>query len=279
MKSGSILLSVLAGITLSACRLGSRPSSHDLIDAENGFAELSKETNTRQAFLTYLTDSTVLFHAGAITMGGGTWQTRPADSALLFWWPTFVSISHAGDLGFTSGPWEWSPNRHSPNPASSGYYASVWQYRSDTRWKLAVDIGTSLQSPEAQPASLQIIAPASDGSMVTSGADFLAIDTAYIFQLNKDSVSFERSVLSDKARLLRPDRPPFDMPTIPSETGYRYHFEQKGGRLASSDDLGYVYGTVAIAQSAQAVSAHEGNYLRVWRREQEGWRVILDVIN
>lgn len=278
MKSRPLVLSVLVGIALSSCRLGSHPSSHDLINAENEFAELSKKTNTRNAFLTYITDSTILFHAGSITMGRNGWLTRPADSALLFWWPSFASISHAGDLGFTCGPWEYTSNRHSANPEATGYYATVWQYRPKTHWKVAVDIGTSLQHPETQPASLQVIDPEGDESMAISPADFLAVDTAYVFHLNQNGVSFERSFLSDKALLLRRDHPPFDAPAVPSEAG-RFHFEQKGGRLASSGDLGYTYGTVSLTPPDPTAVVYAGNYLRVWRREEDGWKVVLDVIN
>ena len=47
-----------------------------MVDAENAFAKYSKEKNTRDAFLMYLTDSTVLFDKNGPMKGKKSWTDR-----------------------------------------------------------------------------------------------------------------------------------------------------------------------------------------------------------
>ncbi|MER3472182.1 MAG: hypothetical protein C4330_12910 [Chitinophagaceae bacterium] len=44
-----------------------------------------------------------------------------------------------------------------------------------------------------------------------------------------------------------------------------------GSGIATSGDLGYVYGSSQLGDK-------KDNYLRVWRREKEGWRIALEVL-
>ncbi|HEX6224249.1 MAG TPA: nuclear transport factor 2 family protein, partial [Chryseolinea sp.] len=110
------------------------PALQSMVDAENAFARHSKEKNTRDAFLLYLTDSTVLFDKSGPAWGKKSWQERTPNTSLLFWQPLLVGISKDGDLGFSTGPWEWAPSREA-KPEAYGYFASVWRKFSDG-WKL-----------------------------------------------------------------------------------------------------------------------------------------------
>ncbi len=124
-----------------------------MVDAENAFAKYSKEENTRDAFLKYLTDSTVLFDTHGPTKGKKSWTDRSVNSSLLFWRPVFVGISKSGDLGFSTGPWEWSPTKESAKPEAHGYYATIWQ-KFQEGWKMALDLGTLIPGPEGNTTPL-----------------------------------------------------------------------------------------------------------------------------
>jgi ketosteroid isomerase-like protein len=52
-------------------------------------------------------------------------------------------------------------------------------------------------------------------------------------------------------------------------TGTRYTV--LGSGMASSGDLGYLFGSTEINGKTE-------NYLRVWRREGNDWKIILDVL-
>jgi ketosteroid isomerase-like protein len=44
-----------------------------------------------------------------------------------------------------------------------------------------------------------------------------------------------------------------------------------GSGIASSGDIGYVYGTTII-------DGKTDNYLRIWRREKTGWKIAVEVL-
>jgi hypothetical protein len=56
----------------------------------------------------------------------------------------------------------------------------------------------------------------------------------------------------------------------PSADAVGLQFRNAGTGVSSSGDLGYAYGYVTA-------SSARGNYLRVWRKEQDQWKIVLDV--
>jgi len=52
-------------------------------------------------------------------------------------------------------------------------------------------------------------------------------------------------------------------------TQIKYEFIDSG--ISSSGDLGYVYGTTMI-------NGKQDGYLRIWRKETEGWKIALEVL-
>ena len=66
-------------LTILLHSVGAQDFSSELqsmVDAENAFAKYSKEKNTRDAFLMYLTDSTVLFDKNGPIKGKKSWTER-----------------------------------------------------------------------------------------------------------------------------------------------------------------------------------------------------------
>lgn len=255
-----------------------------LVDAENNFAALSKTSGTRTAFLAYLTDSTILFEKGSPGKGRASWQNRPADSSLLLWWPVFAGISVAGNMGFSTGPWQWSPGRDTVQPAAQGYYATIWQ-KTDEGWKMAADIGISfpdtvLDRIEVYNASGPVIHYKMQGHALVA-KQLLKYDKQYIQQLNRASVSFLPAYFSTYSSLVERDgqRPcqPTGFPAA-AEQKESFRFEQTGGGLSSSELFGYTYGIVSITTIADGKPAVEKKcFLRIWQREPE-WKIVLDVI-
>ena len=254
-----------------------------MVDAENAFAKYSKEINTRDAFLKYLTDSTVLFDKHGPTKGKKSWTERSVNSSLLFWRPVFVGISKSGDLGFSTGPWEWSPTKESTKPEAHGYFASIWQKFPDG-WKLALDLGTLIPGPEANTTPLHSSNPKgvsrkSDAKARMKDA-FLDVDKNYNNKLNEDGMALINEEFSKDGLILRTGSFPRYYPfSDPSSSEYRFKFNLLGGDVASSNDLGYSYGRVRL-ESAPAGSGKstDANFFRVWKVEDGTWKIVLDVI-
>ena len=49
-------------------------------------------------------------------------------------------------------------------------------------------------------------------------------------------------------------------------------YQLRGSDIAKSGDLGYAYGTASI-------NGKNDSYLRIWRREKEGWKIALEVLH
>ena len=50
--------------------------------------------------------------------------------------------------------------------------------------------------------------------------------------------------------------------------------------VASSADLGYVYGKAVVAITDGSMKTLNGNYLRIWKKDEENnWKIVLDLVN
>src|SRR5215211_2686440 len=118
----------------------------DMVRTEQAFSRMAAETNTRDAFMAFIADDGLLFRPGAVN--GKKWmQEHPVPPSgkhpLLAWQPAFAGMSAAGDLGFTTGPWEAKPDVKDEKPSGYGHFVTVWKKQSDGTWKLVVDLGIS----------------------------------------------------------------------------------------------------------------------------------------
>jgi ketosteroid isomerase-like protein len=256
-----------------------------VVDAENTFARMSKEQNTRDAFVANLADSGIVFVQGNPAIGKRVWEKRPVNSSLLFWWPVFSDISASGDFGYNTGPFEFSKSK-TENPIGFGYFSSVWKKEKDGIWRVAVDIGVSLPAPEEKKAEWKTSAiiskkNKSKNPFSKSKKEFLNFDKDYDNQLNQASVSILEKNLSSEARVHRSGY--FPMITLSEIHSFidnleQYKFEHLGGDLASSADLAYAYGRVKAIDKKDKKEV-TFNYLRIFKKEDgKNWKIVLDVI-
>ena len=75
---------------------------------------------------------------------------------------------------------------------------------------------------------------------------------------------------SAKAKYFRPHAR-FSEGKQPPPDSVKVQFTNAGTGLSSSGDLGYAFGFAKAGVS-------EGNYLRVWKKEKDKWRIVLDTI-
>ena len=74
-----------------------------------------------------------------------------APPGKLSWRPIYADVSAAGDLGYTTGPYELRKDPGDPVAASFGNYITIWQRQPDSTWKVLIDLGTA-NPPPAKPA-------------------------------------------------------------------------------------------------------------------------------
>ena len=111
-----------------------------LVAAERAFAALSVERGLMEAFVANLAEDAVLFRPRPVT-GRRLWRARGPSAATLAWAPDYAEIAGAGDLGVTSGPWEFRSPPERNLPPGHGHFISMWRKTREGAWRVAVDIG------------------------------------------------------------------------------------------------------------------------------------------
>ena len=62
----------------------------------------------------------------------------------LTWTPLDAGISSSGDLGWTSGTYEFcSVDKDSKPTISQGKHTSIWKKQADGNWKIVLDMGNA----------------------------------------------------------------------------------------------------------------------------------------
>src|SRR5262249_32122309 len=118
----------------------------EMVKTEQAFSKMAEEKNTRDAFMAFIADDGLLFRPGAVN--GKKWMLEhpvpPSDKKpLLAWQPSYAGMSLSGDMGFTTGPWEFKADVKDAKPSGYGHFVTVWKKQPDGSWKFVVDLGIS----------------------------------------------------------------------------------------------------------------------------------------
>src|ERR1700704_2468058 len=138
-----------------------------MVETERAFARMSEEKGMREAFAAFIADEGILFRPTPV-LGKKWMQENPVPASatrpLLAWQPIFAFVSIAGDLGYTTGPWQYKKDIKDAEPAAFGNFMTVWKKQADGSWKFALDLGIRNPQPKDPAAMWQI-----PGSSQTSG--------------------------------------------------------------------------------------------------------------
>jgi ketosteroid isomerase-like protein len=284
-----LLLSVLAPavLTQKKKKTDRDASLRSLVEAERGFASMAVAQGIKASFIANLADDGILFRPGPVA--GKKWmEERPARKGLLTWRPAFADVALADDMGYTTGPWEFRPEKMEDKPVAYGHFVTVWKRQADGKWKVALDLGIGHPEPPAAMSNPEVISPANK-NLKPKDAE---AERAALLKLESDiskSAAAQKvtdavlSYLADEGRVYRDDA----FPAVGREAA-RALLETKPGSVAwhpakadvsRSGDLGYVYGTYEF-KAADGKSSEAGNYLRIWKRQADGkWKVVLDLLS
>jgi ketosteroid isomerase-like protein len=153
-----------------------------LVQMEHDFAKAAAAKGTRDAFLEFLADDGILFQPGTVN-GKKWWTERPPRKGLLSWTPIFADVARSGDLGYTTGPWEFRPNGPDDKPVAFGQYFTIWKKQNDGSWKAVLDRGVS--SEKALPARV-VQFPLNDEDSITKAKTDFAQGRATLLKLEKE---------------------------------------------------------------------------------------------
>jgi ketosteroid isomerase-like protein len=282
----AMMLLCLAGTTQSQAQT----PLQEMVQTEQAFSRMAAEKNVRDAFMEFIADDGLLFRPTAVN--GKKWMNEhpvPASDKhpLLAWQPAFAGMSAAGDLGFTTGPWEFKEDVKDEKPAGYGHFVTLWKKQPDGKWRFVVDLGINhpmsggpqrLWQPleEKSPTKVQRV------DVAIARRNLLDWDRSYLqFRTKHGLVKAFMSFASPDVRLYRVGSLPFIGRTVSANALESAKGEVSwttvGGDVSRSGDLGYTYGTYEVTDAAKVTE--RGSYVRIWQKEGRLWQIVLDVAN
>ena len=248
-----------------------------LVEAERAFARTSLAKGTKEAFLSALAENSVLFRPRAVN--GRKWmQDNPAPAGQLNWAPEFADISRAGDLGYTTGPWEFRKTPQDP-PGAFGHYVTMWRKQANAAWKAELDNGIS---HERAPQPTNVASPPlpKEVGKAASRAEADKAKAALQAADQKAPASLA-SYFADDVRLYRDGNLPYVGLAAArkrlAETPGTLTGSQVAVMFAASADLGYTYGSAEFKPQDASKDTQYANYLRIWKKQPDGsWKIVLD---
>ena len=271
---------IAATALLAAC--APQPPTMDapasLAAAETALASHSVREDMRAAFLAAFADDGVFVRNGWM-VSNAYLAKQPAPPIVLDWRPQYVEVAASGDLGLSTGPWKITSKSAPATPATFGQFVSVWRRARGGPWKVAVDLGIGHPAPSLwdQPLEARTVAAAPGAAstgIAEAEADFQRIATsrgtrAAYAALGASDLRLYRNGQAPRASLAAA----LEMPAA-EQDGLSWRRERI--ETSRSADLGYARGSYALSSEP---AAPLGYFLRVWRREAGGWRIVMDVAN
>jgi ketosteroid isomerase-like protein len=263
----------------------------EMVNTEQAFSKMAEEQNARDAFVAFIADDGLLFRPGAVN--GKKWMSEhpvPASdkNPLLAWQPAFAGMSASGDMGFTTGPWEFKADRSDDKPSGYGDFVTVWKKQEDGTWKFVVDLGIS--HPQSS-GPLTLWQPAETNSKTTSKVVDHAVALEALLERDRNYASAQRKqqlarvypvYAARDVRLYRPGNLPYvgvqaATDALANAIG-TIKWQPIGGDVSRAGDLGYTHGTYEVTDDTKNVT-EKGSYVRIWKKRNGMWRIVMDVAN
>ncbi len=251
-----------------------------LIDAERAFASIAKEKNTREAFLANLIDESISFSPG-ITKAKPFWEKLKPGTDWLYWQPVYADISASGDFGYTTGPWHFSKNKKE-KPTAFGEYITVWQKQADGKWKILIDAGINHDTYHVDGHEIKTSGTISQPAQPSAQSfkdELTAIEESFIQQAPTDILKAYTHHASPEIKFYRQNKFPSSSVEEVCKTSDVLTFTPAETIVSSAGDMGFTYGTVNIVkQDAGQQKTNNANYLRIWKKENGAWKIVMDMI-
>jgi ketosteroid isomerase-like protein len=293
------LLVLMSGYHSVAQRQDPVSALQTVVETERSFARSASERGIQQSFLAFIAEDGLLFRPGAVN--GKKWLLEHPEPAsekrpLLSWWPAFADVAQAGDLAYTFGPWELKADVADEKPVRHGHFFTVWKKQIDGSWKFVVDLGIVHPAPKQPRVDWQL--PANYKEKSWKGTEKVDLEAVRTILLSRDrqfagvtaehgQVKAYTSYSAPELRLFREKSYPFEGLTASASAlaakvspDDLLTWQPLSADVSRSEDLGYTHGTYTLSSKLQPQKVTErGSYVRVWKKQNKIWKVVLDVTN
>ena len=280
MQKPSVLIAclLLSGAVFAAAPL-------TLLQNEYAFARDVSARGIRDGFLLHLDKSAITFAPQPVKAYELYSQRKPGNTKLS-WYPAFALVSAAGDFGVDTGPWRADYTEDGKDKSANGEWLTVWTRDKSGAWRALFDGGVGHAPPEipaqalsedgAVPRLPALAGPAPTGDTVQkelqrqealfSDGAVRQLKAAYATAAADDI----HLLLENSQPLVRREQVLKGTPAVPAGLVW----VPLGGSVAQSGDLGYVYG-MTYKPADEKRKAPQGVYVHVWRRDSDGWKLLL----
>jgi ketosteroid isomerase-like protein len=264
-----------------------------VVETEHAFAQYSIDHGMKEAFLRFAAPDGVIVRRAPVNAIEAWKQTNPAPTGLLTWWPVYADVSRAGDLGWTTGPWEFRDKPTDEKPSGTGHFFTVWRKQPDGSWKFVLDLGISHPAPATAetllqyPPSLRKKKGTSSARVDSDGARKSLLDAERSLSDASSSSGIRTALLARADETLRLYRQN-SFPVVGGEAVRKtlkvmtefIVWKPLKADVAASGELGYAYGAYETrSKLSDEKPVEQGNYARVWKRQGGAWRVVFQVVN
>ena len=279
-------------LVFAAGIVGGQSSSRSLqtlIESERAFSRLSEEKGIREAFLFYLADDSVVFLPRPVP-GRKAYEEAPADSpTLLTWEPAYAEVSPAGDLGYSSGPYQAGDRNNAAAPPRFGHYVSLWQKQPTGLWKVVLDIGVRHPQPGFKPLEVMTRKDARRPKRLVRVDKFRELNFLLKIEAEFAALAASGGILAAYLAYADEDIRIYRDGSLPGAgtDALRREFSDYAGRqtwapvdgdVSRYGALGFIFGTAEARSGEPQAPPAASSYLRIWRKNPGGlWKIALDL--
>jgi ketosteroid isomerase-like protein len=246
-----------------------------LVAAERGFAAQAQADGVRPAFLAHLAADAWLFRPQPVH-AKDWFDAHPARPGKLEWGPEHAEIAASGDFGYTFGPWRATATTDKGEQKAYGHFFSVWKRDADGNWKNVVDHGYA-HAEVPLDAMLSMRAPGAGVAAEVPAAEREQRRTALLGR--DDALNGSDAAAAMRELNARGDVRHFRDGALPTTqlgsdaVAVAPGLKRFAVEIASSGDLAYTLGSRADAKPDA-----QGEYVRMWRYERDGWHLVVDLL-
>jgi ketosteroid isomerase-like protein len=259
---------------LAASGVFAQRSIDSMVQAEKNFANTALVASTKEAFVKFIDTAGIVFEKGNPVNGFELYTKSERRPGILTWEPEYAEISSSNDFGYTTGPWKYYANTLKDDPLAKGHFITVWHLKNNGEWKFLIDFGINYNM-ERKKVALKKVTPGKDELKNGFQQSLKEAEEKFIQSYKAQGKRAYSFFLSSNSRLnyagylpaLNSTERKALIDSLPANIGYTI----VGFGSSPKNDLGYVYGTADINDK------HEG-YLRIWRREKDGWKIAVEVL-
>ncbi len=244
-----------------------------VVAAERAFAADGLELGIQGSFYKHSAPNGIVFSPEP-QLAKAVFQKPQPKGPPLVWWPLWAGIARSGDLGFTTGPYTFDGQPRA-------WYFTVWAKQPDGSWKWLFDGGpastTEGAAPKDSPVAYARLSSRQAGSPAKAMTEVTTVEKALHAKAATDVKSAFLAVVADDGRITGSKaKPPTSRAENETELATRatsIAYSPLGGSASAAGDMAWTYGA---ARWSQGGADKRGHYVRIWRNDKMGWRLLFD---